>query len=142
MTDAWIEANGMPLRPGVKNSGVVKENGVRRLIVSSTPREYALYLLEKAGLSGCYDNGIFRRRSRPAQAASDLYNKMMDGRFAAGGMHYRGRLRQRCQGYAAGVRVFAIPDTACLEQFRDHEAYAIVDSMDDVRRWALEQTAA
>lgn len=25
---------------------------------------------------------------------------------------------------------------------RDHEAYAIVDSMDDVRRWALEQTAA
>ena len=34
-----------------------------------------------------------------------------------------------------------IPDTACLEQFRDHEAYAIVDSMDDVRRWALDQTA-
>ena len=54
MTDAWIEANGMPLRPGVKEIlASLKENGVRRLIVSSTPREYALYLLEKAGLSGC-----------------------------------------------------------------------------------------
>ena len=59
MTDAWIEANGMPLRPGVKEIlAALKENGIRRLIVSSTPREYALYLLEKAGLTGCYDNGI------------------------------------------------------------------------------------
>lgn len=42
MSDAWIEANGMPLRPGVSEIlKTLKELGVKRLIVSSTPREYA-----------------------------------------------------------------------------------------------------
>ena len=95
-------------------------------------------------MTGCYDNGIFGDEAGRRKPHPDLYNKMME---------MEGLRPEECiivedsangvkAGYAAGVRVFAVPDTACLEQFRGREAYAIVDSMDDVRRWALEQTAA
>ena len=78
-------------------------------------------------MSGCYDNGIFGDEAGRRKPHPDLYNKMME---------LEGLRPEECiivedsangvkAGYAAGVRVFAIPDTACLEQFRDHEAYAL-----------------
>ena len=138
-----VDAHGMPQRPGVEAMmQTLKEKGIRRLIVSSTPRANALHVLEKADLADKFDNGIFGDEAGRRKPYPDLYLKMMEmeGLKPEETIIVEDSSNGVMSGYAAGVRVFAIPDTAPLEQFRDKEAYRIVDSMDDVRKWVLEET--
>ena len=141
-TRQLVEQQGMPLRPRVREMlATLKENGIRRLIVSSTPRENAEWFLQRAGIAEEFDDAIFADEAGRRKPHPDLYLAMME----------RQALKpQDCiiiedspngvqAGYVAGVRVFGVEDTTPLRQFEGREAWQVVDSMEAVRRWVLQQ---
>lgn len=142
MRNAWVEnyidQNGVPVKPGLPELLLVlRDAGVRRAVVSASPRETVKKYLHLVDLTGFYDVVIGAEdipHSKPAPdgflAAARLLNVEPEHCLV---------LEDSANGllaaYHAGMTAICIPDLALPEDGALATAAAVLPSLKDVIQW-------
>lgn len=136
-TNALIEKNGVPVKPGLMELlRFLKREGIRAAVATSTSRRYALPYLEKAGTTRYFDAVVCGDMLEKSKPDPDIYFKAAAalGVSPAVCMALEDSPNGIRSAHAAGMRTVMVPDLFEPDAQLKELLFACVPTLSDVIR--------
>lgn len=135
LIDRHIEANGVPVKPGLRELlAYLRQNGLRTAVVTSTSRAHAVDYIEKAGVLPLFDTVVCGDMLKKSKPAPDIY--LMAARALEEEPKRCMALEDSPNGvasaWAAGMKAVMVPDLIPFGAEQEKQVYACVPSLSDV----------
>lgn len=114
-----VEREGLPVKTGAKELlTYAKEHGLKTAVATSSGKEYAVKVLEDAGLYGYFDGGVFGDMVHRSKPDPEIYLKACAGIGKEPGecLALEDAPAGVRSAHAAGLQVIVIPDLVAPEE--------------------------